>query len=91
MPLGQRENAALSKLRRNGRLAFTIVELLVVIAIIGILLSLLLSAVQAAREASRRMQCTNNVRQLVLGVASHESSHRFFPSCVCDSCFSSSC
>jgi prepilin-type N-terminal cleavage/methylation domain-containing protein/prepilin-type processing-associated H-X9-DG protein len=80
MPLGQRETAALSKLRRNGRLAFTIVELLVVIAIIGILLSLLLSAVQAAREAARRMQCTNNVRQLVLGVASHESSHRFFPS-----------
>jgi prepilin-type N-terminal cleavage/methylation domain-containing protein len=57
----------------------TIVELLVVITIVGILIALLLPAVQAAREAARRSQCTNNLRQLVLGILSYESVNRCFP------------
>lgn len=59
--------------------AFTLVELLVVITIIGILVALLLPAVQAAREAARRLQCGNNVKQLALGALSHESAIGFFP------------
>jgi prepilin-type N-terminal cleavage/methylation domain-containing protein len=81
------KNVAITRIvaasRVNSRIlskrGFTLVELLVVIAIIGILVALLLPAIQAAREAARRTQCKNQLRQIGLAMLNHVDSHRVFP------------
>jgi prepilin-type N-terminal cleavage/methylation domain-containing protein len=63
-------------------MGFTLIELLAVIAIIAVLIALLLPAVQAAREAARRISCTNNLKQMGLGLHNFESTNGAFPPCT---------
>ena len=69
-------------IRKADRRGFTLIELLVVIAIIAVLIALLLPAVQSAREAARRTQCVNNMKQIGLGILNFESTNSYMPPSV---------